>query len=109
MAKPRRNREFVALVRTSLCDQLASGRLTAASIAVEMAVSKRTLQRRLASEHTSFSDLLDEVRQEVALAALSKGDLNCKELSALLGYRHQSTFTRAVHRWTGKPPTALHG
>lgn len=98
---------FVAQVRERIAARLASESLAAADVAIEMKLSKRTLQRRLAAESTNFSKLLDEVRRECALAALTKGGQSCDELAAKLGYQQQSTFTRAVRRWTGAPPTAL--
>jgi AraC-like DNA-binding protein len=105
LAPSRQQEEFSVRARVTAC--LDDGRPTAADLASKMKLSVRTLQRRLAAEGTSFSALLDEVRRDYTLSALSKKKLTCDELSEKLGYCQQSTFTRAVRRWTGKPPSAL--
>ena len=71
--------------------------------------SRRTLQRHFGQENTSFSAVLDDVRREHALHCLETNE-NSGPLSALaseLGFSGQSTLTRAMRRWTGKPPTMV--
>lgn len=70
-------------------------------------VSQRTLQRRLGEEGTSFSALLEEVRKEMALDLLKTSCATMDDIAARLGYERQSTFTRAVRRWTGRTPTQV--
>ena len=70
-------------------------------------VSRRTLQRRLASEGATFSDVVEMVRRDLASKALSDPRIRLQELSESLGYSHQSTLTRAVRRWTGQAPTLV--
>ena len=76
--------------------QLA-GRLTGSSV--------RTLQRRLAERGTSYSQLLEELRHDLALYLLRDPDLQASEISRELGYRDPAIFTRAFRRWTGQTPS----
>ena len=80
---------------------------SASELAVASGLSLRTLQRRLAQGGTSYSALLEAVRRDVALARLGAGGGTLGDLSAHLGYKRQSTLTRAVRRWTGQPPKHL--
>ena len=61
-------------------------------------ISPRTLQRRLRDEGTSFADLLDDLRQEMALRLLRDRKLAIYEVAFLLGYAEPSTFHRAFRR-----------
>lgn len=70
-------------------------------------ISRRSLQRRLSAEGKSFSAIVEEVRKRVALSALLNGDVALGELSSRLGYADQATLSRAVRRWTGRPPSAV--
>lgn len=74
------------------------------AVARRMAVSRRTLQRRSLEEGTSFRDLIDAARRDVALAELSRGASTVTDLAFLLGFSEHSAFSRAFRRWTGKSP-----
>lgn len=67
-------------------------------------VSRRTLQRRLAQEGISFSDVIDRVRQDIAAEWLDSSRSRLQDLSAQLGYAHPSTLTRAMRRWSEQSP-----
>jgi len=69
-----------------------------------MGMSERTLQRRLASEGSTFNGLLEEARRTIAISYLADRKLAAYEVSFLLGYAEPSTFFRAFKRWTGKTP-----
>jgi AraC-like DNA-binding protein len=86
---------------------LRDGAPTIERLSVLADMSIRTLQRRLAAEGVSFSDLVEQVRRDAAMAALSGSDAAIGDVSANLGYSKQSSLTRAVRRWTGRPPAAL--
>ena len=70
-------------------------------------MSRRTLQRRLSEEDTSFSDLFAEMRQQEALRRLTVGDSPIAEVSRQLGFSQQSALTRAMRRWTGEAPSKM--
>ena len=97
--------EVPGYVGNLLRDLLPQGRVTVNQVADLMAMSRRTLQRRLADSGTSFQHVLDETRQGMALRYLRDSDLQITQLSDLLGYADLSAFSRAFTRWFGKPPS----
>ena len=72
-----------------------------------LSVSARTLRRRLAQLGTSFKQLTQEVRRDLALDYLRSTPLNVDQISHLLGYTETTNFRRAFKQWTGKPPSAF--
>ena len=68
-------------------------------------MSVRTLQRRLAEEDCVFSELVDEVRAELAVEMLRNTEASLGEIAGETGYSAQTNFIRAFKRWTGKAPT----
>ncbi|WP_345774698.1 AraC family transcriptional regulator ligand-binding domain-containing protein [Pseudomonas sp. FJ2-5-13] len=88
-------------VRQLLRNLLPSGRATIDKVADCMAVTPRTLQRHLAQENTSFQQLLDETRQQLARNYLLVPTVSLTHVANLLGYADVSTFSRAFHRWFG--------
>ncbi|WP_051278364.1 AraC family transcriptional regulator [Solimonas flava] len=77
---------------------------TASEIAQALDLSERSLRRRLQAERVSFGDLLVQVRRELALHYLAQPDLGLSEITLLLGYGEQSSFTAAFKSWLGLPP-----
>ena len=73
-------------------------------VAARLAVSPQTLRRRLASEGTSFQQIRDQLRRDVAIAALAAGTVSIEDLSGRLGFSEPSAFHRAFRRWTGSAP-----
>jgi AraC-like DNA-binding protein len=73
-------------------------------LAAQMWLSPRTLQRRLAKEHSCFSRLLQEVRLERACARLQEGQVALQTLAAELGFADVVAFTHAFCGWTGEAP-----
>jgi AraC-like DNA-binding protein len=94
-------------VRLVIAAMLEGDTPSAQRMAAAAGLSLRTLQRRLAEENTSFSDLLDEVRRTLALSRLTVNGESLSELSTSLGFARQSALTRAVRRWTGRPPSQI--
>jgi AraC-like DNA-binding protein len=76
-------------------------------VAESLAVSKRTLQRRLTAEATSFQLLLNQTREGLALHYLSSSTLSNGEVSLLLGFDDANSFLRAFHQWTGVTPKSF--
>ena len=74
------------------------------AIAGRLALTKRTLQLKLKQENTSFRELLDGVRGELAMGLLKDGNASLCEIALLLGFAEQSAFQHAFKRWTGKTP-----
>jgi AraC-like DNA-binding protein len=73
-------------------------------IASSLAMADRTLQRRLHAENTSFQELLDSARRELARKYLADENHSLCEVADLLGFVDQSNFFRAFKRWFGVPP-----
>jgi AraC-like DNA-binding protein len=90
--------------REATARHLPHGAPLRAAIAAELKMSDHTFQRRLAAEGTSFTDLVDETRRELAQHHLADTKLSTSEIAYLLGYADQSTFFRATHRWFGESP-----
>ena len=63
-------------------------------------------ERRLHEEGTSFREVKDLLRREIALARLERSDASVAEIAAELGYSEPSAFFRAFQGWTGLAPTA---
>ncbi len=75
-------------------------------VADTLHLSSRTLKRHLASEGTTFKQLLDEARKDVALRLIGS-DMSLDVVAERLGYSDLANFTRAFRRWTGKTPGAV--
>jgi len=69
-------------------------------------LSQRTLQRRLAEAGTSFQDLRDRVRADIALKYLRQSSLQAAQIAEILGYSEPAAFTRAFRRQHGMTPSA---
>jgi len=76
------------------------------TVAANMGVSTRTLQRQLASEGTSFLKEVAAVRREIAERYLRETNLGLVDIALVLGYSEHSAFTRSFIRWTGMTPIA---
>ena len=90
--------------REAVVRHLPDGAPSRSTIAAALKMSDHTFQRRLTSEGTSFSKLVDETRRELVQRHLADARLSCSEIAYLLGYSDQSTFFRATHRWFGESP-----
>lgn len=91
-------------VRSVIADSLLHGAPSLPEVARSLAVSTRTLQRRLAAEQASFSDVLDDVRRERAARYLREPTLSIAEVAYLLGYTEHASFYRAFRRWYDQTP-----
>ena len=67
-------------------------------------MSSRTLRRRLKDAGTSYQEILDDVRAELARRYLAREKRAVDEVSFLLGFSDPSAFTKAFRRWTGRSP-----
>lgn len=80
---------------------------TLQATAKSLAMSERTLIRKLKAEGTSYQRILDDVRQELALWYLRNTDLPVESVADRLGYRDTTNFSRTCRRWFGVTPKAL--
>lgn len=72
-------------------------------------VSARTLMRRLQDEGTSYQQLLDTVREELACWLLLQTDQPVEAVAERVGYGDTSNFSRTFRRWTGMTPREFRG
>lgn len=93
-------------VRRRLLRSLRSGHRNLPFLAKGLAVSQRTLQRRLEEEGTSLQELIEQSRYELALALLRDSRLSLAEIAARVGYATPASFSRAFRRWRGISPAA---
>lgn len=91
-------------VRRCVLDGLAEGGGSLDDCARRLAVSSRSLQRRLRDEGTTHKEILDQVRREMAVRYLSHRDLTASQVAFLLGFSETAPFFRAFKRWTGRTP-----
>lgn len=97
--------DVVGRVSAAIEAQLRGGDPKLDSIAKHLAMSPRTLQRRLRDEGVVFNDLLDSMRLRAAKVYLAQGDVAGAEVAFLLGFAEQSSMNRAFKRWTGQTPS----
>ncbi|GIN92058.1 helix-turn-helix transcriptional regulator [Siminovitchia terrae] len=100
-----RCRTITEMVKWILKRSLTGGRPDIQTVASELGMSDRTLQRRLTDEGTSFKHLLTQVRHEQARAYLADPSLDIKEVAFLIGYEDQNSFYRAFRIWEGDTPS----
>jgi AraC-like DNA-binding protein len=86
-------------VKSKLLDQLPSGVATVQSIAGGLHVSPGTLKQKLDEEGTSFEDIMDETRHELATKYLNEAKLTREEISFLLGFSEPGQFASALEKW----------
>ncbi len=91
-------------VHALLVEQMPNGEPSQERIARELHMSLRNLQRRLGAEGTSYTEILDSTRRQLALDYISSPRYSINEITYLLGYSDASSFHRAFKRWTGKSP-----
>lgn len=101
------NATYTEKVRACLMEILASGQYRVGDVASRLAVSPRTLQRHLRNEGTSFQQVLDRLREELARHYLAKSEYNSGEIAFLLGYEDPNSFFRAFRAWTGQTPEVV--
>lgn len=73
-------------------------------VAQELGMPTWTLRRKLKDEDTSYQNLVDEMRRDVALSYMRNTDLSFGEISYLLGFSTPGAFQRAFKRWAGTTP-----
>jgi AraC-like DNA-binding protein len=96
---------IAAQLKRMLADLMASGEANADAACRALLLSRRTLQRRLKAERTSFQKVLQEVRADLAVRYLSDDRLKSLDIAMLLGYSNISSFTTAFKSWYDMPPT----
>lgn len=111
--KPELSRRLAALgSNTTVREQVASvlpglllaGTCDERSVAEELGISRRTLQRHLRKEGTTFQCELQATRRSLAERYLLDTELHNAEIAGMLGYQEVNSFLRAFMAWTGMSP-----
>jgi AraC-like DNA-binding protein len=92
-------------VRSVLRTALLTGHARSDQVAALFSIHSRTLTRRLKDFGTSFQELLDEGRFEIARQMLDDTRMEVSQIALVLDYADASAFTRAFRRWSGATPT----
>lgn len=95
---------FTERVRAVLLEGLPAGLVTMEAVARKLAMSKRTLQRRMVAEGVSYQKILNDTREKLARHYLHNTQLSASQISFLLGFTEPNSFHRAFRSWTGMTP-----
>lgn len=83
---------------------LPTGECTLPIVAETLSMTVRTLQAKLDEEQNSFRQILENVRREIAVFHLRRGDMQLTQLAMVLGYSELSAFSRSFRGWYGVSP-----
>jgi len=103
LAEMDRNDEHTRAVTKIILSKLDDEALSINKVAKEMAVSVRTLQKRLEDEGVAFSDLHKDIRQRLAQKYLRE-NYTVEQITYLLGFSEPSVFRKAFKKWSGVTP-----
>lgn len=92
-------------VRHRIMARLAEGEPTLETVAKDLNMSARTLQRKLVAAGSGFRPLVDEVRCNMAQELMADRELSVIDIAYQLGFRDASNFSRVFRRWTGLSPS----
>ena len=118
-ADPERRKQALSIVRAqanpdvlqqvyrALRNVLLNGGSSGNDVADALSMHRRTLNRRLQQYGTTFQNVLDQVRCEVARQLLCYSQVALDDIAASLGYAGVSPFMRSFRRWTGLSPGRL--
>lgn len=91
-------------VKNALRQLLKEGLPRKEQVAEQFAMSVRTLQRQLQQAGTSYQQILDDLRQELAEHYLLHSDLPIQDIAQYLGFTEPRSFHRTFKSRTGMPP-----
>jgi AraC-like DNA-binding protein len=93
------------VIRGRLRELLPEGKAEASHVAEALALSTRSLHRKLAEVGRTFHDVVSEFRRAEAERLLSQGKASLSDVALRLGFADQSAFSRAFKRWTERSPS----
>jgi AraC-like DNA-binding protein len=94
-------------VENAISSVLPHGKARVDDVARSLGMSKRTLARRLSDEGLNFTEILQQLRRDLAVRYLDDRRLHVSKIAWLLGFHEVSAFTHAFKRWTGKTPREI--
>jgi len=96
--------DIVSQVRARVVEMLPAGEPGQENVAKALNLSLRNLQRKLHQADTTYTQVVEDVRHELARQYLEQSHLAINEICYMLGFASLSSFSRAFKRWTGKSP-----
>src|SRR5262245_10753847 len=94
-------------VENAISSLLPHGRVLVEDVARSLGMSKRTLARKLSDEGLNFTEILQQLRRDLAVRYLDDRKLHVSKIAWLLGFNEVSAFTHTFKRWTGKTPSQM--
>jgi AraC-like DNA-binding protein len=94
-------------VENAISSVLPHGRVLVEDVARSLGMSERTLTRKLSDEGLNFTEILQQLRRDLAVRYLDDRKLHVSKIAWLLGFQEVSAFTHAFKRWTGKTPREM--
>ena len=91
-------------VENLLIPILHTGEASMDTIARKLGLSRQTLFRKLKAEGVTFEQVMDELRQKLALHYLNRKKVSVNQTAYLVGFSEPAAFSRAFKRWTGSSP-----
>jgi AraC-like DNA-binding protein len=99
--------QFRTKVENAISSLLPHGRVLVEDVARSLGMSERTLARKLSDEGLNFTEILQQLRRDLAVRYLDDRKLHVSKIAWLLGFHEVSAFTHAFKRWTGKTPSQV--
>lgn len=106
LAKPDGSSTYAARIRAIISRDFNVTVPDFEQIAQQINVSPQTLRRRLKEENTSYQEIKDQLRRDIAIHHLSRNELSINDIALRVGFTEPSTFHRAFKKWTGMTPGA---
>jgi AraC-like DNA-binding protein len=106
LSRPDESNTFTGRIRTLIGRDFSRPMPDFEWIAAELHTSPQTLRRRLKQENTSFQEIKDLLRRDMAIYYLSRQELPINDIASKVGFTEPSTFHRAFKKWTGVTPGA---
>jgi AraC-like DNA-binding protein len=94
-------------VENAVSSLLPHGRVLMEDVARSLGMSERTLARKLSDDGLNFTEILQQLRHDLAVRYLDDRTLHVSKIAWLLGFNEVSAFTHAFKRWTGKTPSEM--
>ena len=99
--------QFRTRVENAISTLLPHGRALVEDVARSLGMSKRTLARRLSEDGLNFTEILQQLRHDLAFRYLNDRQMHVSKTAWLLGFNDVSAFTHACKRWTRKTPSEM--
>lgn len=100
---------IVRQVEANIVELLPKGECNKDVVAAQLNMTPRTLQNKLEREGTTYQDILDKLRKNLACQYIRQKNMPIREITYLLGFSDTSNFARAFKSWTGESPSSYRG